>query len=281
MKRSEPTPQANLPADANSSYAIREAVPNPPTASTVQHDGISRRKFLAGAAGAALLSTVHQRAAWAEEDQATTVNLAKVAIASSLYTSGDTKLSALNDGAAPEDSRDNRGGSWGTWPRLDSQWVQYEWTRPVTTGKVDLYWWIDGAGVGAPASWRILYWNGSEFVPVANPRGLGTAPNQFNTTAFDPVTTTKLRLELTSDGKLSPGILEWQVFSSGPVPLFPPTVNAGIDRAVVLDGKTYLSGKADWLVPGPGDRVRWTKESGPGHVTFAGETMTETTAMFS
>lgn len=281
MKPSEPVSHSIPECNGITSSVDAAVAPEAFQAESARREGISRRSFLAGAAGAALLSAVYQRTGWAADDSATTVNLAKVASASSLYTSGDTKLSSLNDGLTPEASNDNRSGSWGTWPRLDPQWVQYEWTRPVTTNKVDLYWWADGAGVGAPAAYRILYWNGSEFAPVANAQGLGTDANQFNTTEFDPVTTSKLRLELTSDGKRSPGILEWKVFSSGPVPLFPPTVNAGIDRAVVLDGRTYLSGKADWLVPGPRDSVRWSKESGPGHVTFADDTVTDTAATFS
>lgn len=281
MKHSSPAPHASTESTVERRSTASETAPEDVHASPTRSDGVSRRSFLAGAAGTALLSAIHPRTAWAADDQTTTVNLAKVASASSLYTSGDTKLSALNDGVTPEASRDNRSGSFGTWPRLDPQWAQYEWSRPVTTNQVDLYWWIDGGGVGAPASYRILYWNGSEFVPVENPQGLGTEANQFNTTTFDAVTTSKLRLELTSDGKLSPGILEWRVLSSGPVPLFPPTASAGIDRTVVLGGRTYLMGKADWLVPATGNRVRWSKQSGPGHVTFADESATETTASFS
>ena len=145
------------------------------------------------------------------------MNLAKVATPSSLYTSGDTRNSALKDGFTPANSADNRHGSYGNWPRVDTQWVQYDWSRPVTTDKIDVYWWIDGQGVGAPKSCRVLYWNGSAFVPVTNAVGLGVSGNTFNTTTFDPVQTEKLRLEIVSDGRLSTGILDWKVYSSGPV----------------------------------------------------------------
>jgi len=206
------------------------------------------------------------------------VNLAKVAVPSSLYTSGDTRNSALNDGSDPRSSRDNRQGSYGNWPRVDTQWVQYEWSRPVTTSRIDVYWWIDGRGVGAPKECRLLYWNGSQFVPAPRAAGLGVAGNTFNTTTFDEVRTDKLRLEIVSDGRLSTGILEWRVYSSGPVPEFPPAVNAGMDRTVVLGGRTYLMGKAEWLRPGPGNSVRWSQEAGPGKVTFANAAAPETTA---
>lgn len=242
---------------------------------------VDRRTFLIGAAGAALLATTGGRSpALADADDAP-VNLAKVATPSSRYTSGDTRLAALNDGFAPQNSADNRHGSYGNWPQVDTQWVQYDWSRPITTDTIDLYWWIDGRGVGAPKSCRLLYWNGADFVPVANAAGLGVAGNAFNTTTFDPVRTNKLRLEIVSDGRLSTGILDWRVYSAGPVPAFPPSVAAGVDRTVVLGGQTYLTGKADWLKPGPQNTVRWSKASGPGRVTFADAALPETSATFS
>ena len=242
---------------------------------------VNRRHFLAGMAGAALLSAVDRTKALAAVVGDVTVNLAKVATSSASYTSGDTKLSALNDGFNPANSRDQTHGTYGNWPRTEPQWVQYEWSKPVTTNHVDVYWWVDGGGIRLPASYRVTYWNGSEFVPVSNAKGLGLNPNSFNSTTFDEVKTEKLRLEITSDGTNSTGITEWKVYSSGAVPLFPPTVEAGVDRAVVLGGKTYLSGKADWLMPAAAQHVRWTKASGPGRVVFADATSADTTATFS
>ncbi|BCM93353.1 non-reducing end beta-L-arabinofuranosidase [Abditibacteriota bacterium] len=212
------------------------------------------------------------------EDQ---VNLAKVATPSSLYTSGDTKTAALKDGFTPNNSADNRHGSYGNWPKVDTQWIQYDWSQPITTNKVDIYWWIDGQGVGAPKSCRLYYWNGSEFVPVANAKGLGVAGNTFNTTSFDAVTTDKLRMEIVSDGRLSTGVLDWRVYNAGPIPAFAPSVEAGIDRTVVMGGKTYLSGKAEWLQNDAGNLVSWSKETGPGKVTFTDATASETSATFS
>ena len=231
-----------------------------------------------GAAGAAFLSLSAGEARAAEESP---VNLAKVARPAALYTSGDTRTTALNAGFSPAHSADARHGSFGNWPRTDTQCVQYDWSRPVTTNQIDVYWWIDGRGVGAPKACRVLYWNGSEFVPVANAQGLGVAGNRFNTTTFDEVKTDRLRLEIVSDGRLSTGILEWRVYSSGPVPAFPPTVDAGIERTVVLGGVTYLMGKVDRIQTGPNDIVRWSQVSGPGKVSFANALAADTTARFS
>ena len=57
---------------------------------------VNRRSFLAGAAGTALATSIGRSQTLAPADAP--VNLAKVATPSSLYTSGDTKLTALNDG---------------------------------------------------------------------------------------------------------------------------------------------------------------------------------------
>jgi DUF1680 family protein len=209
------------------------------------------------------------------------VNLAKVATPSSLYTSGDTKTSALKDGYVPSNSGDSEHGTYGNWPKVDTQWVQYEWSQPISTDKVDIYWWIDGQGVGAPKASRLLYWDGAAFVPVPNAKGLGVEGNKFNTTTFDPIKTDKLRMEIVSDGKLSTGVLEWNVYNAGQVPSFPPSVEAGVDRSVVIGGKTYLKGKADWLQAAPENSVMWSKKSGPGTVVFSDAGAAETTAKFS
>lgn len=247
---------------------------------TASNAVVSRRTILAGAAGTALFAAVAPLRSMASTASAP-VNLAKVAAPSALYTSGDTKVSALNDLYQPASSADNLHGSYGNWPRTDVQWVQYDWSKPVTTNRMDVYWWIDGGGVGAPKSCRLLYWNGAQFVPVKHAAGYGIAGDCFNTTTFDEVRTDKLRLEIVSNGRQSTGLLEWRVFSVGEIPVFAPVVAAGIDRSVVLGGKTYLMGRAEWLMAGSGAKAWWHKVSGPGDVTFADSSAPETTATFS
>ncbi len=209
-------------------------------------------------------------------------NLAVVATPSALYCSGDTTVDALNDGFSPRNSADARHRSYGNWPRTDTQWVQYEWSQPISTKQMDVYWWMDGQGVGAPKACRVSYWNGSEFVPVKNASGLGVAGSTFNSTTFDEVKTTKLRMEIVSDGQLSTGILEWKVYDSGNSPMFPPSVVAGIDRDVILGGKTYLLGAAKSVQSGSESiATEWSKASGPGDVSFQNASALETTATFS
>ncbi|HOM60838.1 MAG TPA: glycoside hydrolase family 127 protein [Anaerohalosphaeraceae bacterium] len=216
----------------------------------------------------------------AEETSRKEINLAIAAVPSSSYVSGDTSLDALNDGVQPLNSRDRRQGAYGNWNRTGTQWVQYEWSQPIWTNKIDVYWWDDRQGVRLPKACRLLYWDGEQFVPVKNAVGLGTAGNQFNTTTFDEVQTAKLRLEIDSDGNYSTGILEWKVYDSGRSPAFAPRVYAGPDRSVILGGKTYLSGTVRTL-DGSDAPVRWNKADGPGDVVFADASKADTTAVFS
>ncbi|HXT12757.1 MAG TPA: beta-L-arabinofuranosidase domain-containing protein [Candidatus Angelobacter sp.] len=209
-------------------------------------------------------------------------NMALVATPSASFCSGDTTVAALNDGFDPRSSADRQHPAYGNWPQTNTEWVQYEWSRPISTKQIDVYWWASsrGRGVGVPKACRLLYWDGNDFVPVNNSSGLGVARNAYNTTTFDEVRTTKLRLEIDPDDGHSTGILEWKVYDSGKSPILPPAVNAGIDRDVVKGGKTYLSGSFKSAQPGQIKTV-WSKESGPGSARFADANALETTATFS
>lgn len=209
------------------------------------------------------------------------VNLAVVAEPSCSYVSGDTSPTALNDEYDPPNSRDRRRGSYGNWPRRGTQWVQYDWSLPISTKKIDVYWWDDRRGVRLPEACRLLYWDGEDFVSVSNPSGLGVAGNQYNTTTFDEVRTSRLRLEIDSNDTYSTGILEWKVYDSGKSPDFPPRVDAGVDRVVILGGKTYLNGAIKTLGGKGAPAIAWSKISGPGEVAFENAGEPVTTATFS
>jgi DUF1680 family protein len=219
--------------------------------------------------------------AFAQEIASPALNIALAATPSSSYVSGDTKLSNLNDGNSPRTSRGNPAAAYGNWPQRGTQWVQYDWKLPIFTNKVDIYWWADGQGVNYPQSYRISYWDGAKFMPVPNPRGLGIEPSQFNTTTFDEIQTTRLRVEMDSQATTSTGILEWKVYDSGKSPKFPPNISAGIDRVVVMGGKTYLNASVKSVREGDTAGVVWSKSSGPGEVTFADAKNPNTTATFS
>ena len=256
----------------------------------------NRREFLAGLTGIVALTALTGTKGMTQE-ASRALNIARVAVPSSLTPLSENKISALNDGFAPENSSDRSHGIYALRREesneLTSSWVQYEWTERVNVNKVEVYWAIDHPKPGAipgssslqrmqvPQNYRILYWNESDFVPVPQAQGLGMDVDTFNATTFEPVKTSKLRLEVIPQSGGVAGILEWKVFNYGPVPALPPVVDAGVDRSVVSDGRTYLSGKVVWLEDSEGNRTRWVKSAGPGAVVFAAADTAVTTATFS
>jgi DUF1680 family protein len=209
------------------------------------------------------------------------LNLAEVARVTASFVAADTTLAALNDGQSPQDSADVRHGAYSNWPRPGTQWVQYSWSQPIHTKEISVYWWDDHQGVRLPKACQLKYWNGTNFVAVKQVQGLGVVSNQFNVTTFEEAKTTKLRLEMTGEGGFSTGLLEWRVLDAGQMPDFPPRVQAGIDRTVMVGGKTYLNATVKYLKPGQTGKMVWSKDSGPGQVTFADAHTNVTTATFS
>ncbi len=233
----------------------------------------------------------------------TSVNLAimaKVAAPGGFGGGNNNFTSPVNNGIDPQNSSDRDHGAYSV-PRRGGRGnfgapqptgtmtnsVQYIWSQPVSTKSVAIYWQVGGGRGGRggsvlPKEYRLKYWDGEKYVPVANASGLGLEQDKYNVTTFDEVKTERLRLEYDADAAGgSPAILQWKVFDSGATPNFAPVVTAGIDRDVVLGGKTYLLGAAkDEGKPKP-LTVTWTKDSGPGEVQFADAKSPATTAAFS
>ena len=256
----------------------------------------NRREFLAGLTGAAVLAAVTGQKGTAQSNDRV-LNIARVAVPSSLTVVSENKISALNDGFVPENSLDRSHGLYALNPERPSEsgesWVQYDWSEPVNINKIEVYWAVDRPKSGAlpgssslrrmhvPQSYRILYWNGSDFFPVNQPEGLGLIADAFNATTFSPVKTSGLRLVVEPQEGQPAGILEWRVYNFGPTPSLPPVIEPGVDRSVVQGARTYLIGKVTWLEDSPGNTARWVKASGPGTVAFDQATSPITRAAFS
>ena len=269
-----------------------------PTQALEEQAGLEpgRREFLAGLAGAAVLSTFRYSDGVAR-DVDHPLNIARVALPSSLSLTSESRTSALNSGLTPASSYDRTHGLFALHEEDDTaqggiQWVQYDWSQPVRVNRASVYWAVDhprptrvpGSGyptIQVPRNYRILYWDGTGFVPVSNPQGLGLAADAFNVTTFDPVKTNRLRLEVTLQKGVPSGILQWSVYNFGPVPRLPPVIDAGLDRSVMLGARTYLAGKVVWLEDSQKNSVRWLQASGPGTVAFEKTTSAVTTAKFS
>lgn len=205
-------------------------------------------------------------------------NLALVAEAASSIRYSPS-MDFLNDGLTPVTKVPVRQGSNRPGQRLGSQWIEYKWSQPVTFGEVEVFWWDNSGSARLPGEYIIKYWNGSDFVPVGNPSGLGLENNRFNATTFDPVETSRLRLEMDSAERNPCPILEWKVIQTAGSRDHPLVVCAGPDRTVVKGGKTYLSGRIRSVTPLT--KTEWKKKSGPGTVTFDNGREKSATAQFS
>jgi len=162
---------------------------------------------------------------------------------------------------------------------LQNLWVQYEWSQPVRTNEIEVFWWDWEGTLPLPQAYRITYWNGYEFVPVNHPQGLGFKVAEFNATTFDEVETTMLRLEVDSAQRLMSCLLEWRVIQSPNSNDLPPIVTTNGDRTVMLGAQTFLTARIKSV--SPVRKGSWTKVSGPGTVSFTNKDSLNATAVFS
>jgi hypothetical protein len=101
---------------------------------------------------------------------------------------------------------------WGTWPNQDRQWAELTWPTAQTLRSAQVYFFDDNGGVRLPASWTLQYWNGSAYLDVPSAGGYPVAADRYQEVTFGPVSTTRLRVALTS-GAGSVGLLEVKAFA--------------------------------------------------------------------
>ncbi|MFA4029217.1 MAG: hypothetical protein GDYSWBUE_002026 [Candidatus Fervidibacterota bacterium] len=124
-------------------------------------------------------------------------------------------VEALHDGLLPKSSNDHSIPRWTAWDHRGTvEWVQYTFAKPIRISGCEVYWFDDEpiGGCRVPQSWKVLWWDGEKWREVQNPSGYGVEKDKFNRVKFDPVVTTKLRLEIHLREGFSTGILEWRYF---------------------------------------------------------------------
>lgn len=77
----------------------------------------------------------------------------------------------------------------------------------------EVYWFDDTGrgGVRVPASWKLLYKSGDQWLPIETTGTFGVARDAWNSLSFKSVTTSALRIELAMQDKFSAGLQEWRV----------------------------------------------------------------------
>ena len=80
----------------------------------------------------------------------------------------------------------------------------------MTLDSSEVYWFDDDGGVLVPTQAYIEYWNGANWVQVAD---VPLAEDRFNSTSLAGIKTTRVRVSM-KNNKASTGILEWRVFGT-------------------------------------------------------------------
>lgn len=123
-------------------------------------------------------------------------------------------LEAVCDELEPEHSADGSIPRFTWWDRKGSaEWLQRTFDAPRSVSRVEMYWFDDTGrgGCRVPESWRLLYRQGGQWLPVTEASGYGVEKDRFNRTTFSGVTTDALRLEVQLREGFSGGVLEWRV----------------------------------------------------------------------
>jgi hypothetical protein len=100
------------------------------------------------------------------------------------------------------------------WPKKGTlEWLEYDFETPVRVAESSVYWFDDTGGgeCRVPASWRILYKSGANWLPVKAAGGYAVAKDAWNTVTFAPFRTNALRLELQMQKDWSAGVQEWKI----------------------------------------------------------------------
>lgn len=124
-------------------------------------------------------------------------------------------LKFISDQYEPKSSNDATAPYFHWWPKKNTtEWVVYEFDQPQQVSSSRVYWFDDGpwGGCRIPASWKILYKaaDGS-WQPVKTTSAYELAKDKYNRVAFEPVTTTALKLEVRLPSDNATGVHEWEV----------------------------------------------------------------------
>jgi hypothetical protein len=178
-----------------------------------------------------------------------TGNVGPIGVPTASYTAGWNSVTALNDDADP--ASPGQAQLWGTWSgtRPATQWIQYDWSRPIRFTSAELKFWRDSAagtgdGVAEPDSWKLQHWDGTAWQDVSGASAYGTSSTTFNRVTFDPVVTSRLRAVISANGNgttwSAVAVTEWRANASEQA-TSPVTVTA---TPRCLAGKAYLAVQA-------------------------------------
>jgi hypothetical protein len=139
-------------------------------------------------------------------------DLARSAKASASFTSQFDRVEETNDGQIVMNGGRNR------WTAYDSpnpsDWVQLDFPKSVTVGRMEICLWADGGGVRTPKRFTVQFWDGTSWQDVEETKRDPAQPTlgAANEITIRPVQTDKLRLTFVHDLPGKSGLTEWLVW---------------------------------------------------------------------
>lgn len=96
-----------------------------------------------------------------------------------------------------------------------TDWLEIDFGKSVTAGRVELYIYDDRGGVQAPMNYRVECWEGDKWVAVSETsrEPMKPAGGIMNTVRFTPKETTKLRVVFTNAEPAKSGLTEIEVWA--------------------------------------------------------------------
>jgi hypothetical protein len=135
-----------------------------------------------------------------------------IARTSKVTASVDSKaVIALNDQRMPENSNDHTIPYLHWWPKkATTEWVQFDLAKPTLISKVKVYWFDDGpdGGCRVPASWKVQYRMGENWIDVITNDEYTITKDGWDTASFNPLTTDALRVVVQLPEEYAAGLYE-------------------------------------------------------------------------
>ena len=123
-------------------------------------------------------------------------------------------IHGINDQLLPKNSADKTNALYHWWPRKnETQWIVYHFEKPTKVSESEVYWLKDipDGGCDLPDAWKLYYKSGDKWVEVKGETPYPIMEDQLNKLAFEPVTTSALKLEVKLSKDYSAGLHEWIV----------------------------------------------------------------------
>jgi uncharacterized protein len=111
------------------------------------------------------------------------------------YNDRNDDIGAVYDGVDPLTSADESNLYYRMRPPVgEPAWIEYTFKQPTRISSSEAYFADDRRFCKLPASWRVVYKDGSEWKGVPARGGYAVVKDRFNRVDFDPVTTSAVRI---------------------------------------------------------------------------------------